>query len=96
MDFIKIKIIKNWLFALVQHNDYYSIMLGKIQPPKFESKTNNSAIFYHGDLIAETTQSNTASIIITFLEHNKNLFTLINLNNKEEYDTIVEIAEVIL
>lgn len=96
MDFIKIETIKDWLFALVQYNDYYSIMFGKIQQPKFESKNNNSAIFYHGDLITETIQSNTASIAMTFLEHNKNLFTLIKLQNKDEYNTIVKIAEVIL
>ena len=96
MNFIKIETIKDWLFALVQYNDYYSIMLGKIQPPKFESKNDDSAIFYRGHLVTEITQSNTASMIITFLEHNKNLFTLIKLQNKDEYDTIVEIAEVLL
>jgi len=30
MDFIKIETIKDWLFALVQYNDCYSIMFGKI------------------------------------------------------------------
>ena len=96
MDFIKIETIKDWLFALAQYNDCYSLMFGKIQPPKFESKNNDNAIFYRGHLVTEITQSNTASIVITFLEHNKNLFTLIKLQNKDEYDTIVKIAEVIL
>jgi len=35
-------------------------------------------------------------MVITFLEHNKSLFTLIKLQNKDEYDTIIKIAEVIL
>ena len=30
MDFIKIETIKDWLFALAQYNDCYSLMFGKI------------------------------------------------------------------
>lgn len=98
MDFLEIKTIKHQLFALVEKDNKYFLFTGKILDPKMEIHDDTKDIFsgFYDYKISNYIVSRTAAINLTFAEHNDALFHLITLHNKEEYKTILEVAEVIL
>lgn len=97
MNFLEIRTIKQQLFALVEKDNKYFLFTGKILNPKLEIHENTRDIFELYDYkVSNYVTSKTAAINLTFVEHNDTLFHLITLHNKEEYKTILEVAEVIL
>ena len=97
MDFLEIKTIKHQLFALVEKDNKYFLFTGKILNPTLEIHDDTKDIFNLYDYkVSNYVTSRTAAINLTFAEHNDTLFNLITLHNKEEYKTILEVAEVIL
>ena len=96
LDFIQINFIKNTLFALTKYKDNYMLLTGKVKEPKLDCRSDNELWWLDYKPI---TYSKTAKIDITFLtnvDNDDTLFTLITLHNKEEYETILKIVEVLL
>ena len=98
MDFLEIKTIKHQLFALVEKDNKYFLFTGKILNPTLEIHNDTKDVFsgLYNYKISEYIASITAAINLVFAKHNDALFHLITLHNKEEYETILEVAEVIL
>lgn len=97
MKFQEIKFIKDWLIALVENDDKYMVILGKIGKITFQTKQDTISItsrYY--ELIDDIVKSMKSSIEIPFIAHNDKLFTIINLNNKQEYEIIKTVLEVVL
>ena len=94
MNFLEIRTIKQQLFALVEKDNKYFLFTGKILNPKLEMHDNTIDIYDYK--VSNYVTSRTAAINLTFAEHNDTLFHLITLHNKEEYKTLLEVAEVIL
>jgi len=51
---------------------------------------------YYYKFITEIAKSLSAKIEIPFITHGDTLYTIINLNRKEEYNTIKSVLEVVL
>ena len=97
MEFKEIKFIKDWLIALVKNNNNYTAILGKIGKIKFQAEPDTISItskYY--ELIDDIVKSITSKIEIPLIAHNDKLFTIISLNNEQEYETIKTVLEVIL
>lgn len=96
MEFKEIKLIKDWFIALIYYKESYMILLGKYKDIKLDVKTETDDIMFKYDYHIPITTNRTAQIIIPFLAHNNNIFTLVTLNNKEEFKTIISTLEVVL
>ena len=97
MEFKEIKFIKDWLIALVKNDNNYVIILGKIGKIKFQTEQDTISIsskYY--ELMDDIIKSISSKIEIPLIAHNDKLFTIINLNNKQEYETIKTVLEVVL
>ncbi len=97
MEFQEIKFIKDWLIALVKNDDKYMVILGKIGKITFQTKQDTISItssYY--ELIDDIIKSMTSKIEIPLIAHNDKLFTMFGLNNKQEYETIKNVLEVVL
>ena len=88
---IKLQIIKQRLFALATNNGNYFLLTGLIETPKLDVVINNDL----QDTVIISCERY-AGISIPFVAHNNSLFSVISLNNEEEYNTIIKVAEVIL
>jgi len=51
---------------------------------------------YYYKFITEIVKNLSAKIEIPFITHDDTLYTIINLNHKEEYNTIKSVLEVVL
>lgn len=97
MEIKEIKFIKDWCVALVQDNNKYMVILGKCDEVKFQIQQDTmSKGSYYCKFITEITKSLSAQIKIPFITYNDTLYTIINLNHKEEYNTIKSVLEVVL
>ena len=97
MKFKEIKFIKDWCIALVQDNDKYIVILGKCGKVKFQVQQDAMSMeSYYYKYITEIVNSLSAKIEIPFIKHDDTLYTIINLNHKEEYNTIKSVLEVVL
>ena len=96
MDFIQINFIKNYMFCLVKNEEKYLVLIGKILKPKIEYETVYSKAWLTDRITDCMPTSYSAHIDLTFVAKDDTLFHLISLHNKEEYDTILSIAEVTL
>ena len=97
MEFKEIKFIKDWLIALVKNNNNYTAILGKIGKIKFQTEPDTISItskYY--ELIDDIIKSVSSKIEIPLIAHNDKLFTIISLNNEQEYETIKTVLEVVL
>ena len=97
MEFKEIKFIKDWLIALVKNDNNYVIILGKIGKIKFQTEQDTISIsskYY--ELMDDIIKSISSKIEIPLIAHNDKLFTIISLNNEQEYETIKTVLEVIL
>lgn len=97
MEFQEIKFIKDWLIALVKNDDKYMVILGKIGKIKFSAEQDTVSItsrYY--ELIDNIVTSMSSKIEIPLIAHNDKLFTIFGLNNKQEYETIKNVLEVVL
>ena len=97
MEFKEIKFIKDWLIALVKNDNNYVIILGKVGKIKFQTEQDTISIsskYY--ELMDDIIKSISSKIEIPLIAHNDKLFTIINLNNKQEYETIKTVLEVVL
>ena len=97
MKFKEIKFIKDWLIALVKNDNKYMAILGKIGKIKFQTEQDTISIssnYY--ELMDNIVKSITSKIEIPLITHNDKLFTIINLNNEQEYETIKTVLEVVL
>ena len=97
MDFQEIQFIKNWLIALVKNDNKYMVILGKIGKIKFQTEQDTISItsnYYK--LIDDIVKSISSKIEIPLIAHNDKLFTIIGLNNEQEYKTIKTVLEVVL
>ena len=97
MKFKEIKFIKDWLIALVKNDNKYMAILGKIGKIKFQTEQDTISIssnYY--ELMDNIIKSITSKIEIPLIAHNDKLFTIINLNNEQEYETIKTVLEVVL
>ena len=93
-----IKLIKDWCVALcyVEEQDCYAIIIGKTGNIKLAFTEDTENILYRSITISQYVTQRNASINIPFIQHNDSVFHIITLHNKEEYDTILQILEVIL
>ena len=98
MEIQNIKLIKDWCTALcyVEEQDCYAIIIGKTGNIKLTFTEDTNDILYHSIVISQFVQQRNASINIPFIQHNDSIFHIITLHNKEEYNTILQILEVIL
>lgn len=97
MKFQEIKFIKDWLIALAENDDKYIIILGKIGKITFQTKQDTISItsrYY--ELIDDIIKGMTSKLEIPFIAHNDKLFTIFSLNNKQEYEIIKNVLEVVL
>lgn len=97
MDFQEIKFIKDWLIALVKNDNKYMVILGKIGKIKFQAEQDTISItsnYYK--LMDDIVKSISSKIEIPLIAHNDKLFTIISLNNEQEYKTIKTVLEVVL
>ena len=97
MEFKEIKFIKDWLIALVKNDNNYVIILGKVGKIKFQTEQDTISIsskYY--ELMDDIIKSISSKIEIPLIAHNDKLFTIISLNNEQEYETIKTVLEVIL
>ena len=97
MKFKEIKFIKDWCVALAQDNDKYIVILGKCGEVKFQVQQDTMSMeSYYYKFITEIVKSLSAKIEIPFIVCGDTLYTIINLNRKEEYNTIKSVLEVVL
>ena len=97
MEFKEIKFIKDWLIALVKNDNNYVIILGKVGKIKFQTEQDTISIsskYY--EIMDDIIKSISSKIENPLIAHNDKLFTIINLNNKQEYETIKTVLEVVL
>ncbi len=97
MEFKEIKFIKDWLIALVKNDNNYVIILGKVGKIKFQTEQDTISIsskYY--ELMDDIIKSISSKIEIPLIAHNDKLFTIISLNNEQEYETIKTVLEVVL
>ena len=97
MEFKEIKFIKDWLIALVKNDNNYVIILGKVGKIKFQTEQDTISIsskYY--ELMDDIIKSISSKIEIPLIAHNDKLFTIINLNNEQEYEIIKTVLEVVL
>lgn len=88
MKLLESKFFKDWCVFLAEQDSRYFILYGKIGQIEIESRTDyDSRILSH---------ESTAFVKIPFINKDNKLYTLLNIYNKEEYHTIVEILEDIL
>lgn len=93
----KIEFIKDWIVALVEHDKQPMILIGKADAKlNVENAYDTEFEFGLNSAYTKIINHQTAQIVASFKEHNGKLFTLITLNNKEEFKTIISTLEVIL
>lgn len=97
MKFEEIRLIHNWICALMKHNAQYVLFIAKTPGINFEAEQEIQNINRYGINIGTCITNNyNAYINIPLLTINNNIFHLITLHNKEEYATILSTLEVIL
>lgn len=97
MEFKEIKFIKDWLIALVKKDNKSIVILGKVGKITFQTEQDTISIFSdYYKLMDNIIKSISSKIEIPLIAHNDKLFTIINLNNEQEYETIKTVLEVVL
>lgn len=94
----KIEFVKDWCIMLVAQDDNkYVAILGKCGKIKFQTQQNTiSAFSGYYKIMDDIIKSISSKIEIPLIAHNDKLFTIITLNNEQEYETIKTVLEVVL
>ena len=92
MKLLEGKFFKDWCIFLAEQDNRYFVLYGKIGQIEIKAQVD-----YNEESLKETIYScfptRTAYINIPFVDKDDKLYTLLNIHNKEEYHTIVEILE---
>lgn len=91
MKLLEGKFFKDWCIFLAEQDNRYFVLYGKIGQIEIKAQVD------YNESLKESVYScfptRTAYVNIPFVDKNNNLYTLRDIHNKEEYNTIVEILE---